>query len=39
VLVLALKRGELKPDTQELKRLYDLFMLTVQKAAALVDVM
>jgi len=37
--VLALKRGELKPDTQELKRLYDLFMLTVQKAAALVDVM
>lgn len=35
--VFALKRGELKPDTDELKRLYDLFMMTVQQAAALVD--
>ncbi len=35
--VLALKRGELKPNTEELKRLYDLFMVTVQRAAELVD--
>jgi len=35
--VLALKRGELKPDAHELKRLYDDFMRTVQRAAELVD--
>jgi hypothetical protein len=35
--VFALKRGQLKPDTEELKRLYDRFMMTVQQAAALVD--
>jgi predicted nucleotidyltransferase len=35
--VFALKRGELKPNPEELKRLYDLFMTTVQQAAALVD--
>jgi hypothetical protein len=35
--VLALKRGRLKPDTDELKQLYDRFMMTVQQAAALVD--
>lgn len=35
--VFALKRGELKPDSQELKRLYDVFMMSVQQAAALVD--
>jgi len=35
--VLALKRGELKPNTEELKRLYDLFMVTVKRAAELVD--
>jgi predicted nucleotidyltransferase len=35
--VLALKRGELKPDAAELKRLYDAFMMTVQQAAVLVD--
>lgn len=35
--VLALKRGEVKPDAAGLKRLYDAFMTTVQQAAALVD--
>lgn len=35
--VFALKRGELKPDTHELKRMYDVFMMSVQQAAALVD--
>jgi hypothetical protein len=35
--VLALKLGELKPTTEELKHLYDLFMMTVQQAAELVD--
>ena len=35
--VFALKRGRLKPDTDELKQLYGRFMMTVQQAAALVD--
>jgi len=35
--VFALKRGEIKPDPEELRRLYDLFMITVQQAAILVD--
>lgn len=35
--VFALKQGELKPDPEESKRLYDLFMITVQQAAVLVD--
>jgi len=34
---LALRRGELKPDAPELKRLYDAFMRTVQQAAELAD--
>jgi hypothetical protein len=34
---LALRRGELKPDAAELKRLYDAFMRTVQQAAELAD--
>lgn len=35
--VFALKRGELKPDPEQLKRLYDLFMTTVQQASVLID--
>ena len=35
--VFALKRGQLKPDTEELKQLYDRFMMTVQQAAFLLD--
>jgi predicted nucleotidyltransferase len=35
--VFAMKRGELKPDATELKRLYDAFMKTVQQATVLVD--
>jgi hypothetical protein len=35
--VFDLKRGQLKPDTEELKQLYDRFMMTVQQAATLVD--
>ena len=35
--VFALKRGELKPNPEELKHLYDLFMMTVEQALALVD--
>jgi predicted nucleotidyltransferase len=35
--VFALKRGEIKPDPEELRRLYDLFMITVQQADILVD--
>ena len=35
--VLAIKRGELKLDAAELKRLYDAFMKSVQQATALVD--
>ena len=35
--VFALKRGELKPDAAELKRLYDAFMKTVQQATVLVE--
>jgi len=35
--IFALKRGELKPEAAELKRLYGAFMQTVQQAAALVD--
>lgn len=35
--LLALKAGEAKPDVAELKRLYNAFMLTVQRAADLVD--
>ena len=35
--VFAVKRGQLKPDPEQLKRLYDLFMITVQQAAVLVD--
>ncbi|MBI2927400.1 MAG: hypothetical protein HYY24_17020 [Verrucomicrobia bacterium] len=35
--ILALKRGETKPDAAELKRLYAAFMGTVQEAARMVD--
>ncbi len=35
--IFALKRGELKPDAAELKRLYGAFMQTVQQAAEIVD--
>jgi hypothetical protein len=35
--ILALKTGQSKPDATELKRLYDSFMATVQKAAQTVD--
>jgi len=35
--VFAMKRGELKPDPEELKRVYEGFMITVQQAAALLD--
>jgi predicted nucleotidyltransferase len=35
--VFALKRGELKPDLEQLKRLYDLFMTAVEQAAVMID--
>lgn len=35
--VFALKRGELKPNPEELRHLYDRFMMTVQQALVLVD--
>ncbi len=35
--VFALKRSELQPDTDELKQLYDGFMMTVQNASALLE--
>jgi predicted nucleotidyltransferase len=35
--VFALKLGQLKPDPEELKQLYDRFMMTVQQAASLLD--